>query len=176
VLLSRSLAPRRRCGLVERFLDANGPATINDFARWFGVDPKSGRELMTPDLENLVPVDIEGYQGLLTKAGAKAAAKAKPSESAHLLPGFDPYTLAPLSHREHIIPKGKVDQVSKAAGWIAPVILDKGRIVGTWETDDGSIALQPFGKLPKKTISALQDHVEQRYHGLLGKSIAVTVP
>jgi Winged helix DNA-binding domain len=162
--------------VVERFLDACGPATVSDFARWFGVDPKTGRELMTPVGEDLVPVDIEGYQGLLTKAGAKAAAKTKPAESAHLLPGFDPYTLAPLSHREHIIPKGKIDQVSKAAGWIAPVILVSGRIVGTWETDDGSVALRPFGKLPGKTISALKDHVEQRYHGLLGKSIAVTVP
>ena len=34
--------------VVERFLDANGPATISDFARWFGVDPKTGRELTTP--------------------------------------------------------------------------------------------------------------------------------
>ncbi len=162
--------------VVERFLDANGPATISDFARWFGVDPKTGRELMTPVLENQVPVEIGRYQGWLTKAGAKAAAKTEPAKSAHLLPGFDPFTLAPLSHREHIIPKGKVEKVSKAAGWIAPVILENGRIVGTWETDDGSIALQPFGKLPRKTISALKNHVEQRYHSLLGKSIAVTVP
>ncbi len=162
--------------VVERFLDANGPATISDFARWFGVDPKTGRELMTPIVDRQVAVDVEGHQGLLTSAGAKTAAKIKPAESAHLLPGFDPYTLAPLSHREHIIPRGKVDQVSKAAGWIAPVIVDNGRIVGTWETEEGRIALQPFGKLPKKTISALHDHVEQRYHGLLGKSVAVTVP
>jgi len=162
--------------VVERFLDANGPATIADFARWFGVDPKTGRELMTPVLENLVPVAIEGYQGWLTKRGAKAAARTDPGQGAHLLPGFDPYTLAPLSHREHIIPKGKIDEVSRAAGWIAPVILENGRIVGTWESDSGTITLQPFGKLPKKTISALADHVEERYHGLLGKSIAVTVP
>jgi Winged helix DNA-binding domain len=162
--------------VVERFLDANGPATIMDFARWFGVDPKTGRELMTPSLENLVPVDIEGYQGWLTKGGAKAAARIKPTRTAHLLPGFDPYTLAPLSHREHIIPQGKVDDVSKTAGWIAPVILEDGRIVGTWESKSGAIALQPFEKLPKKTISALEDHIEKRYHGLLGKSIAVTVP
>ncbi|MGH8947257.1 MAG: hypothetical protein ACRDXF_00240, partial [Acidimicrobiia bacterium] len=86
------------------------------------------------------------------------------------------YILAPLSHREHIIPKGKIDDVSRAAGWIAPVILENGRIVGTWTSTPGVIALYPFGKLPKKTISALEDHVEDRYHGLLGKSIAVTVP
>ena len=162
--------------VVERFLDVNGPATVADFARWFGVDPKTGRELMSPLLENLVSVEVEGYQGWLAKGGAKAAVKAGPAEGAHLLPGFDPYTLAPLSHREYIIPKGKVDKVSKAAGWIAPVILENGRIVGTWETEDGSIALQPFEKLPKNTISALKNHVEQRYHDLLGKSIAVTVP
>ncbi|MGH8947480.1 MAG: winged helix DNA-binding domain-containing protein, partial [Acidimicrobiia bacterium] len=160
--------------VVERFLDANGPATITDFGRWFGVDLKTGRELMTPVLENLVPVEIEGYQGWLTAGGAKAASKSDTPRSAHLLPGFDPYTLAPLSHREHIIPKGKIDDVSRAAGWIALVILENGRIIGTWETADGSIALHPFGKLSKKTISALEDHVEDRYHGLLGKSIAVT--
>jgi Winged helix DNA-binding domain len=162
--------------VVERFLDTNGPATIGDFARWFGVDPKTARELMSPVLENLVPVAIEGSQGWLTTAGAKAAATTDPAQSAHLLPGFDPYTLAPISHREHIIPQGKVDDVSKTAGWIAPVILENGRIVGTWESNSGAIALQPFGKLSRRTISELKDHVEQRYHGLLGKSIAVTVP
>ena len=35
------------------------------------------------------------------------------AHGAHLLPGFDPYTLAPISHREHIIPEGKVDEVSR---------------------------------------------------------------
>lgn len=29
--------------VLARFFDANGPATVVDFARWFGVDPKSGR-------------------------------------------------------------------------------------------------------------------------------------
>jgi hypothetical protein len=162
--------------IVERFLDANGPATISDFARWFGVDPKTGRELMTPVLEGLVPVEVEGYQGWLTEKGAREAAKTSPKQGAHLLPGFDPYTLVPISHREHIIPEGKVDEVSRAAGWIAPVILENGRIVGTWESGNAAIALQPFGKVSKKTISMLEDHIAQRYHDLLGASVAVTVP
>ena len=39
-------------------------------SRWFGVDPKSGRELMAPFLGDLVPVSTEGqgvqrYHGLL---------------------------------------------------------------------------------------------------------------
>jgi hypothetical protein len=162
--------------VVERFLDANGPATIADFARWFGVDPKTGRELMSPFLDDLIPVSIEEFQGWLTNAGAKSAATTDPDDGAYLLPGFDPYTLAPISHREHTIPTGKVGEVSRAAGWIAPVILENGRIMGTWESKSGAIRLQPFGELTKKTISALENHVEQRYHDLLGKSIVVTVP
>ncbi len=162
--------------MIERFLDANGPATITDFARWLGVDPKTGREMMTPFLDGLVPVDIEVYQGWLTPHGAKKAAESEPEGGVYLLPGFDPYTLAPISHRDHIIPEGRVDDVSKAAGWIAPVIVVEGRIVGTWESKSGVIDLQPFEKLAKKTVSALEDHVGRRFHGLLGSPVTVTVP
>lgn len=162
--------------VVERFLDANGPATIADFARWFGVDPKTGRELMTPSLEDLVPVATQGHTGWLTAEGAEEASKTEPVPRSHLLPGFDPYTLAPISHRDHIIPEGKIDEVSRAAGWIAPVIVENGRIIGTWEIDEQRrITLRPFGNLPKKGISALHDHVEQRYHGLLGIPSLVVV-
>jgi len=162
--------------MVERFLDANGPATVSDFARWLGVDPKTGRNLMTPFLDDLVPVEIDGYQGWLTPDGARTTAKTDLEGGAYLLPGFDPYTLAPISHRDHIIPEGRVDEVSKAAGWIAPVIVVGGRIVGTWEAKSGAIALQPFEQMTKKTISALEDHVEQRFHGLLASPVVVTVP
>jgi hypothetical protein len=162
--------------ILRRFLDSSGPADLTDFGRWLGVDPKTARHLVAPHLESLVAVDTEGHVGWLTSDGASAAAEAGRAEGAYLLPGFDPYTLAPLSHRDHIIPEGRVDEVSRAAGWIAPVILDRGRIVGTWEVDGGAIVLAPFGKLTKKTVVALQEHANRRYHGLLGASIVVTVP
>ena len=161
---------------LARFLDSSGPANLTDFSRWLGVDPKTARELMAPHLDALVPVETQGHVGWLTRDGAEAAAKADAARGVYLLPGFDPYTLAPLSHRDHTIPEGKVDQVSRAAGWIAPVILENGRIVGTWETLDGTIALQPFGKISKATVSALCNHAKSRYHGLLGKAVVVTVP
>ena len=46
------------------------------------------------------------------------------------------------------------------------MIVVDGRIVGTWDTEDGSIALR-FGKISKKTVSMLEDHVERRYHEAL---------
>lgn len=162
--------------MVRRFLDANGPATTNDFARWFGVDPKTGRELMSPFLEDLVTVSIEGQVGWVTTRGAEELTKAEPEAGTHLLPGFDPYTLAPIGHREHTIPEGRVAEVSRPAGWIAPVILDGARIIGTWESaKDGTISLGPFQKMATSTLTAIRDHVEQRYHGLLGEEPRVTV-
>jgi hypothetical protein len=162
--------------ILSRFLDTSGPANLTDFARWLGVDPKTAREIMQPHAADLVPVETEGHVGWLTPEGAKAATEAAPAEGAYLLPGFDPYTLAPLSHRDYIIPLGKVGEVSRAAGWIAPVILEDGRIVGTWETDEGSVVLAPFGKLAERTVSALRSYAQERFHGLLGDPIAVTVP
>jgi hypothetical protein len=157
-------------GVLARFLDANGPASVTDFGRWLGVDPKTARELMAPHLDSLVAVSTEGHVGWLTSDGAKAAAKTAMAESAQLLPGFDPYTLAPLSHREFIIPEGRVGEVSRAAGWIAPVILDRGRIVGTWEVDkEAGVVLVPFDTMTRKTVASLREHVETRYQGLLGE-------
>lgn len=155
--------------VVERFLDAYGPATSEDFARWFGVDPKSARELMSPHLEEMVAVSVEGEVCWLTPGGAEAASKAEPVPGTLLLPGFDPYVLAPISHRRHTIPEGRADEVSRAAGHIAPAILDGGRIVGTWESaKDGTIRLKPFETLSRRQLSGIRDHIEHRYHGLLG--------
>jgi hypothetical protein len=97
----------------------------------------------------------------------------------HLLPGFDPYVLAPISHRAHTIPEGRVDQVSRAAGWISPVLLVDGRIAGTWEaeTADGvtTVTVTPFDRLPAPVVRAARAHFEQRYASVLGPDLRLAV-
>jgi hypothetical protein len=93
--------------ILSRFLDDDGPANLTDFGRWLGVDPKTARDLMDPHLHNLVLLETEGHVGWLTRDGAEAATKTTSAEKTCLLPGFDPYTLAPLSRRDHIIPENK---------------------------------------------------------------------
>lgn len=161
--------------VVARFLDSSGPAGVDDFARWLGVDPKTGRELMTPHLLDMVPVSVEGLTGWLTPKGATEVGDHDPPTGVLLLPGFDPYTLAPLSHRRYTIPEGKVDLVSRKAGWISPVILDEGRVIGTWETGTDEVVVSPFAKLGRSKLAGLSDHIEGRYHGLLGASPRLVV-
>jgi hypothetical protein len=162
--------------LVERFFEVNGPATSEDFARWLGRAHKTARDLIGQSRERLVLVSVEGLPGWMTATGAAAAVSVEQVMGDYLLPGFDPYTLAPISHRAHTIPKGRVNEVSRTAGWIAPVILLDGRIAGTWELGAGSsVVLQPFGKLSKPTLGSLAKHAVDRYQGLLGDDPRIVV-
>jgi hypothetical protein len=158
--------------VLARFLDAHGPATREDLARWMGEKPKWARLALAAHADDLVEVDVEGHRGWMTPAGAAAAAVSTAAEGVFLLPGFDPYVLAPLSHRAHTILEGRVDDVSRAAGWISPVLLVDGRIAGTWEpTTDGAsttVTLTPFAPLPRKVVAAARDHLAARYASTLG--------
>ena len=165
--------------VLARFLDAHGPATRADLARWLGITPKAARLVLADHAAALTEVDVEGEPAWMTPDGAAAAAASGPSEGVYLLPGFDPYVLAPLSHRAHTIPEGKVDAVSRTAGWISPVLLVDGRVAGTWEpttTGDGStVTVTPFRRLPRTVVAAARRHAQERYAPLLGSRVTVEV-
>jgi hypothetical protein len=165
--------------VVARFLDAYGPATREDLARWLGVAPKAARLALAAHADVLAEVRVDGRAAWMTPAGAAAAAAAGPAEGVYLLPGFDPYVLAPISHRAHTIPEGRVQQVSRSAGWISPVLLVDGRVAGTWEqvVADGvtTVTITSFAQLPARVVRAARAHLEQRYAATLGPDLRLAV-
>jgi len=165
--------------VLARFLDAYGPATRDDLARWLGVTPKAARVALAPHIDGLVEVEVEGHRAWMTPDGATAAAASGPADGVFLLPGFDPYVLAPISHRAHTIPEGRVDAVSRAAGWISPVLVVHGRVAATWEAHTTgattTVSLTPFTPLPKRVIAAAQDHLTARYAAALGAEVRLVV-
>jgi hypothetical protein len=52
-----------------------------------------------------------------------------------LLPGFDPFVVGALTQLVRLLPAGKRAAVSRTSGWISAVLVDGGRIVGTWTQD-----------------------------------------
>ncbi|MFC7715446.1 hypothetical protein [Nonomuraea recticatena] len=42
--------------------------------------------------------------------------------------------------------------MSRAAGWISPVVIHEGRVAGVWEGKDGQIALELFEQLPEEPL------------------------
>lgn len=158
-----------------RFLDAYGPATHADVARWFGEREPFGRRLLASHADDLALAEVDGHRGWLTPEGVAGLVDHPPAEGVVLLGGFDPYVLAPISHRDAIIPAGRLDRVSRTGGWISAVVVVDGMVAGTWTAeDDGGvtrIVVAPFRTLTPAERTA----IEQRAAALAGRVLPPAV-
>jgi len=163
--------------IAHRFFDAYGPATVDDFARWWGVTAADGKRLLRPLFDDLVTVDVDGSAALVTPAGAEALGVVEAvSGHVRLLPAFDTYVLAPRSHRAHTWPEGLHARISRPAGWITPVLVVDGHIAGVWALDRRGrsvrIDVEAFAPVPKAIRAAAEAHA-RAYETLLGAPVEV---
>jgi Winged helix DNA-binding domain len=146
--------------ILLRFLTANGPATAADVARWWGEQPAPAKRWFRDNADALAAVEVDGEAGYAVRAedadelAAIPDGGTDPADAPLLLPGFDPWVIAPLSHRRRAIPEGREADVSRTAGWISPVLLVDGRIGGVWEPG-AEPTVQPFAPLPAPTSRAV---------------------
>ncbi len=59
--------------VAHRFFDAYGPATVDDFGRWWGVTPAEAKRMLKPVVDDLVGVDLDGEAALVTPAGVEVS-------------------------------------------------------------------------------------------------------
>lgn len=145
-----------------RFLAANGPATAGDVARWWGEQPAPAKRWIRR--APVVPVEVEAEPGFVVRSEDADGLAAVPADGEHpgdgpfLLPGFDPWVIAPLSHRRRAIPEGREREVSRTAGWISPVLVVDGRVAGVWErSGEAPITVRLFAPLPAATRRAVAE-------------------
>ena len=115
-----------------RYVRAYGPATHEDFARWWGGEAAPARRLRESLGDQLEPVEAEGRQAWVLAGDAELLRSLDPPKSVHLLPNFDLYTLH-YRPRDAFLPPGTYDRVYRTAGWISPVVLYDGAVAGVWE-------------------------------------------
>ncbi|WP_162606152.1 winged helix DNA-binding domain-containing protein [Jiangella asiatica] len=146
--------------VIGRFLDTYGPATHTDFSRWWGIDQAAARRLFKEHADVMVAVDLDGIASWATPAGLDAMAGTDPraGDGVWLLPGFDPYVIAPVGHRVHTVPEGCIDRVSRAAGWISPILVVDGVVRGVWshelKNSTLTVTVEPFARLGAPTKNA----------------------
>ena len=157
-----------------RFLAANGPATAVDVARWWGDQPAPARRLIRENSDALPVLEVDGEAGFVVRAedaDELAAVPDAPAGDVVLLPGFDPWVIAPRSHRRRAVPPERASDVSRTAGWISPVLVVDGAVAGVWEherRDDAlAVTVRPFIPLPAPVRDAVQVQAA-RYAHLLG--------
>jgi hypothetical protein len=114
--------------LFRKYLSAYGPATIKDYAHWAGISTADARALRP-----MLDAEIAEQNGLLLlRKDLKILAAAPSSESSvHLLPYFDVYLLA-HAVKNHFLETRFYKRVYRNQGWISPVVLVDGEILGVW--------------------------------------------
>jgi hypothetical protein len=149
--------------IVRRYLHTYGPASREEFARWWGMQPGPAGRVLKALADELTEVDIEGHRAWLLADDLPSFRRARGNASVRLLPAFDVYTAGTRPRESLVAPRYK-DLVFRKAGWISPVVLAGGMAVGIWRherTGRGiEVTVQPFVRfsaVQRKAIASEAD-------------------
>jgi hypothetical protein len=119
--------------VARRYFCAYGPATSDEFARWFYLQPRAAR-LLAHDLAAagvLVRVDVEGHHAWRT-SGSDGTATPGGEPRVRLLPQFDCYVVG-CHPRRQLIPEVAPAPLQKGTAAPFSVVLVDGVVGGLWE-------------------------------------------
>lgn len=135
--------------VVRRYLSVYGPASREDFARWFGMPSaaQAGREIKALGDAAEVILD-DGTTGWMQAADVPPAGAARPQGTVALLPGFDQYVVGAPRGADAVLVEEHRGRVYRPQGWLSPVLLADGRIEGVWSHEHKrgrlTVRIEPF--------------------------------
>ncbi|MFI9504065.1 winged helix DNA-binding domain-containing protein [Nocardia sp. NPDC052566] len=150
---------------IRAYLGTYGPATPETFNAWLtrnSLRKTQVRGWFSELGDAITEVDVAGRTGYLLTEHADELAASTPDENVYLLGAFDQYILGPGTNDAELLPAAHRAKVSRAAGWISPLVVAGGRITGTWELTEDTVLLSMFDDakpLPEHGIDAAVDHL-----------------
>ncbi|MGK5518553.1 DNA glycosylase AlkZ-like family protein [Micromonospora sp. URMC 107] len=146
--------------VVPAWLGAYGPASPETFDQWLSRGGSKRAALRgwfarLVDAGELVPVTVGDRPAYARAADVDEIAAARPDDAVRLLPAFDQWVLGPGTKDTTVVPAERRSSVSRAAGWISPVVVHRGRVVGTWEARDGEPVVDLWPGSPPVPADAL---------------------
>jgi Winged helix DNA-binding domain len=143
-----------------------GPATREEFARWFGATSpaQAGRFIEGLD-EEVAPVEVEGTAAWMLAEHVEEAERIMPAGVVRLLPAFDHYVVAAPRDQEAVLPRALKGRVYRPQGWLSPVLLVDGRMEGVWRHERRGdrlvVGIEPFQKQPGWVRRATEEEAER---------------
>lgn len=132
--------------LARRYIGAFGPATDRDFAYWSGLplrDVRAGLASIAGEIEEV----RVGDEAMLVRRGGLPRLPAR--GQVRMLGNFDTYLLG-WKNREFSVASEHAAHVKEGGGgWIRPVILEDGIVVGGWRSSRKEGRLEITLNLPK---------------------------
>jgi hypothetical protein len=152
--------------VARRYLAAYGPATREEFARWFGAaSPAQAGRLIEGLGEEAAPIEVEGVAARMLAEHVPEAEGAEPAGVVRLLPTFDQYVVAAPRDREAVLPGALKGHVYRPQGWLSPALLVDGRMEGVWRHerrgDRLSVGIEPFARQPDWVRRAAEEEAER---------------
>jgi hypothetical protein len=169
---------------IPAYLHAYGPARPETFDAWLtrGRSRKPQLRRWFGELEEdgvIATVALEdGGSAYARAADCDELRDTPPSTVVRLVPGFDQSVLGPGTADPRVVAPARRKEVSKAAGWIAPVVLRGGRVIGVWslEGEDLSVRLFTEEEHPGARVSAASlDAEATRLGRCLDRTVRVLV-
>lgn len=122
--------------VARRYFRAYGPATVEEFAQWWGLRLTPARKLFKSLEDEFEPVEVEGWPAIALRETLEPMQNLELRGSVNLLPLFDAYIMGigRGADIEPLIPLAYQRQVYRPQGWISAVVLVDGYLKGFWES------------------------------------------
>jgi Winged helix DNA-binding domain len=139
---------------IRAYLRAHGAGSPDTFDAWLsrGLSPRRQLKGWFAALaDELSPVDVEGTPLQILAEDLDDLVATRPTDLVRLVGGFDQYVLGAGTNATYLVPAEHRSDVSRTGGWISPVVLHGGRVVGTWRADD-AIEVSLWDDVPAKAL------------------------
>jgi hypothetical protein len=143
--------------LARRYLNAFGPATDRDFAYWAGLplrDVRAGLEAISGEIDEV----RVGEEAMLVTRGKRPRLPA--AGQIRMLGNFDTYLLGWKDRAFAVAGEHAAHVKEGGGGWIRPVIVEDGVVVGGWRSARKGGGIEISISLPTRPSPALRKAID----------------
>jgi len=152
--------------LLRRYLHGYGPADMRDFAAWSGMTVKEAVQILMRLHSEVVEVEVEGKLGLaLCEDLDELQNTVLDDASVCLLPSFDCFMLG-HKDKSHLVAEAYYKRVYRKAGWLSPVVLVNGCVIGVWSHKRRGRRLHITIELFKKISRSIRKRIDKEAKSL----------
>jgi uncharacterized protein YcaQ len=154
-------ADEAMAAVTRRYLAANGPATRDDYARWWAMSPAEAARRIKALGDEVTEVEVDGTPMWMLAADVEGAVRAELPGAVRLLPAFDQYVVASTKQADHLLPGPFRDRVYRSQGWLSPVLLIDGQMAAVWKHERKgnrlTVTIEPFAKVGRGAKKAVEE-------------------
>ena len=150
--------------LARTYFRSHGPATLEDFVWWSGLNTGDCRKGVNAILDELIE---ERWKGLSLLCHQDCRTRGFRSGTITLLPPYDEYLIGYKSRHVAVHPD-HMNRAHSGNGIFWPVILQDGEAVGNWTASGGKVRTELFHPDTILDEKGLEEEVA-RYSGFLNK-------